>query len=250
MSSFWCFATIVIILSPTLIVSPKVFALSPIEQKKLQVLFQRAKQYRAILEIDKQLAMLNEALKIDPKNTDFLDLRAKAYRDIYMYDKAIVDYTTAIKISPKINFFRDRANCYFMMQNSAASIADYTKALSMDMKDAGVWRARGRTYMRMNKDAEAIRDFEKCLSLTPPHTDKLEHETMNVLGKLYLKTHQFEKAVTLFTKLIRNFPDLGKGYYGRAEAYKNLGKLDLAKADDAKGREMDYFLDPGLKPRK
>ncbi|MBC7998573.1 MAG: tetratricopeptide repeat protein [Leptolyngbya sp.] len=246
MRNFWCFATIVIIL----IVSPKALALSPSEQEKLQVLLLRAKQYRSVLEIDKQLVALNEALQIDPKNTDILDLRAKAYRDITRYDKAVEDYTTAIKISPKINFFRDRANCYFMVKNGAASIADYTKALSMNMSDAAVWRSRGRTYMRMNKDTEAIRDFEKCLSLIPPHTDRLEHETMNVLGKLYLKTHQFEKAITLFTKLIRNFPDLGKGYYGRAEAYKNLGKLDLAKADEAKGREMDYLLDPGLKPRK
>lgn len=238
------------ILSPSLIVSPKAIALNPTEQKKLQVLLLRAQQYHAILEIEKQLVVLNEALQIDPGNIDILDLRAKAYRNINRYDKAILDYTTAIKISPKINFFRDRAHCYFMVKNSAASIADYTKALSMDKKDPAVWRSRGRTYMHMNKDAEAIGDFEKSLSLTPPHTDRLEHETMNVLGKLYLKTHQFEKAVTLFTKLIRDYPDLGKGYYGRAEAYKNLGKLDLAKADDAKGREMDYLLDPGLKPRK
>lgn len=91
------------ILLPSLIVSPKAIALNPTEQKKLQVLLLRAKQYHAILEIEKQLVVLNEALQIDPGNIDILDLRAKAYRNINRYDKAILDYTTAIKISPKIN---------------------------------------------------------------------------------------------------------------------------------------------------
>lgn len=244
------FISIFFLLSSSLLVSPQIFALSASDEQKVRVLLKRGEHYRDLLEIDKQVTVLTEALRIDPKNPGILNLRAAAYTDINDFENAIDDYSAALKLRQSSSYYRERAYCYFKMNKGEASIADYSKAVAMGDRDANIYRLRGRTYARMNKNNEAIQDYEKCLSLTPRHSDRLEHETMNFLGSLYLKTQQYEKAVALYTKLISYFPDLGKGYYGRAKAYTALGKLDLAKKDNAKGQDMDYLLDPSLKPRK
>jgi Flp pilus assembly protein TadD len=48
----------------------------------------------------------------------------------------------------------------------------------------------------------------------------------------------YEKAIADFTEVIRLKPDRRKTYELRAIAYRKIGKLDLAKADEKKASEL------------
>lgn len=61
-------------------------------------------------------------------------------------------------------------------------------------------------------------------------------------GLIYLESGAFEKAVTIFTSIIKSNPDDGYAYLYRARAYDGLGRFELALQDLDMADKLDSVL--------
>lgn len=211
-------------------------------------LLRSAKSHTQMMEPEKAIKDLTEAIRINPTYYRTYQLRSEAYRDLNLYDESVADMTRAISCSKNnIGLYRDRGYLKFKHGYYKEAVADYTKALSLDPNDDISLRARGRAYSCLNEYKAAAVDYKKSLQFKNKTALRLEIETRGLLGELYVKSKQDKEALEQFNYLITKFPDVSKGYYGRAEVYKLQGKADLAKRELDKAHEVDYALDPGLR---
>lgn len=146
---------------------------------------------------------LTNALKISP-NTRLIYLkRAFRFRQNKDYKRAVEDFTRVIEM-PKgkggrrleynlDQLYYDRAMCYQNMGDFASAATDYSKILEMDPDAEEAFLYRGNCYAKLNNWQKAASDYTFSIK------------------------HDIEPTPTV--------------YKYRAEAYKRLGKMDLAKKD-------------------
>ena len=60
---------------------------------------------------------------------------------------------------------------FINLKKSDESIADFTKALTLNPKLADAWNLRGIAYLGLNDFDKAIADFRKALQLDPNNAD-------------------------------------------------------------------------------
>lgn len=218
------------------------------DEQKYQALMKTAKQHLKVMELEKAIDDYTAAIKVNPNNYLTYQLRSEVRRDLNLFPEGIEDLTRAIVLKPKdAGLYRDRGYLKFRNYNYKEAIADYTKAISLDPNDGGAYRYRGRNYACLKDYKNAAADYKKSLELRSKTTIRLEVETRGILGDLYIKCNQPKEALEEFNALIVRFPQVSKGYYGRAEVYKRLGKTDLSKKDIEKAHELDYEMDPALR---
>jgi Flp pilus assembly protein TadD len=73
---------------------------------------------------------------------------------------------------------------------------------------------------------------------TPTPTGEDGAKAALVRGNGALSVDDYDQAISDYTEAIRLKPDDSDSYNGRGNAYKGQGKLDKAKADFAKGAEL------------
>lgn len=203
-----------------------------------------------MLEPEKAIADYTAAIRLSPKAYRTYQLRSEAYRELMNYEKELEDMTRAIGCYNAAPLYRDRGYIQFRYGHFKEAVEDYTKALAIEPKDHLTFKSRARAYLELKDNNAAISDFENALKTISPGSMRMEPDLMDQLGKLYIKTKQDKKAIDEYNLLIKRYPNMGRGYYGRAEVYKLQGKADLAKKDLNKAYELDYALDPALKKSK
>ncbi len=218
------------------------------DEHKYQSLMQSATHHIKMVELEQSILDYSAAIKVNPTNYLAFQLMSESHRDLNMLPEAIADLTRAIALSPKMaGLYRDRGYIYFRNAQHKEAIADYTKAIALEPNDSGAYRSRGRNYTCLKQYRNAAADYKKSIEIKSKTSLRLEIETRGTLGDLYLKGNQDKEAMEQFNLLITRYPHVSKGYYGRSDVYKKLGKTDLSKKDLAKAHEIDYELDPGLK---
>lgn len=218
------------------------------DEQKYQALMKVAKQHAKMMELETAIDDYTAAIKVNPNNYLPYQLRSEVRRDLNLFPEGIADLTRAIALSPKdAGLYRDRGYLNFKNYNYKEAIADYTKSISLDPNDGGAYRSRGRSYACLKQYKNAAADYKKSLELRTKTTIRLEVESRGILGDLYIKCNQPNEALEQFNQLIARFPHVSKGYYGRADVYKLLGKTDLSKRDIEKAHELDYEMDPALR---
>ena len=97
----------------------------------------RAAAYHEQGDIDRAIADLNEAIRLDPKLAMALNNRGAAYNERGDNDRAIADYNEAIRIDPKfVMAFSNRGNAYSDKGDKDRAIADFNEAIRLDSKFA------------------------------------------------------------------------------------------------------------------
>ncbi len=209
-----------------------------------------AQHHMQMLEPEKAIADYTAAIKLSPKSYRPYQLRSEAYRELMNYEKELEDMTRAIACYNVCPLYRDRGYIQFRYGHFKEAVEDYTKALALTPNDHLAFRSRARVYLAMKDYKPAISDFENALKTINSGSMRMEPDLMDNLGKLYIKTKQDQKAIDEYNLLVKKYPNMGRGFYGRAEVYKLQGKADLAKKDLDKAYELDYAMDPTLKKLK
>jgi len=173
-------------------------------------------------------ADLTEVMKLDPSDKVAFSQNADIALALGKSRKAIGDYDKAIENSPRDwQAYHQRAEAYERLGTFDKAIEDYTKIISLNPKDSGAYLLRARLYDKLNLPAEAIADYTTIITLNPTDDD-----AYRCRGLSYSKTKQYEKAIQDFTKAIALDPaNKGSCYEARANAYKQLGKGDMALKD-------------------
>ncbi|HIA51070.1 MAG TPA: tetratricopeptide repeat protein [Candidatus Melainabacteria bacterium] len=216
--------------------------------QKYQSLLESAREHLRMMEVDSTIKDLSAAIKLNPNDPHTYQLRSEAYKELNLLPEALKDMSRAIELAPgEATYWRDRGWLYFKDAQYKLAVSDYSKALAIDPHDGNAYRSRARSYACLHDWKNAAADYRKCLQFKTKSILRSEIETRWALGDVCLKDNKFDEALVEFNYLIRHYPHVSKGYYGRADVYKRQGKGDLAKKDLEKAHELDYEMDPALR---
>ncbi|MBX7223413.1 MAG: tetratricopeptide repeat protein [Blastocatellia bacterium] len=147
-------------------------------------------------DFDKAIQYFTESIRLAPKLAIAHYNLGTAYDEVGKYDLAVKHLTVAISLdSADPEFFYNRAITYHKLKEFDLAIKDYSSAISLGQKDSQSYYFRGMEYFNLGKISFALSDFSTSIQLNPNY-----------------------------------LPALRK----RAELYRKLGQLHLAKVDDKK----------------
>src|SRR5262249_49329879 len=94
--------------------------------------------------------------------------RGQAYTDLHQSDKALADYSKAIELDPKnAAAWHNRGYAYKELHQYDKAVADLNKAIELDPKDAIPWNNRASAYLRLREYDKEIADWNKAVALEP-----------------------------------------------------------------------------------
>jgi tetratricopeptide (TPR) repeat protein len=70
-------------------------------------------------------------------------------------------------LADRLQAYAARAAVYFVQGKYQRAIDDYTSALELDPKNAGLLRRRGKNYAQLHRFARAIEDYDASLRINP-----------------------------------------------------------------------------------
>lgn len=218
---------------------------------------------------DKAIRLMEEELKLYPRNKDLLSILGQLYIGINNFDiaekyfietkkinpgcshcfcylgiiewnrnnkeKAMELIDKSIRIDPKESFnYSKRASIKEFNGYSFSALSDINKAIELEPLNVEYIIQRGEYYMRQNFTSKALVDFDKASILDPenylPHYRKVE---------IYYSENRMEEALKEAEIAISLNSLEANSFLGRGTVYSALGKHELAKADFFKAMELD-----------
>ena len=215
----------------------KALALSP---DFVRAFFNRGLVYLRMGQYDQAIADFDKVLEIGNKNAgarvirEATDVPKEQYAQVYLnrgtarlyqaeYDLAIADFTKALEIDLRLaRAFNNRAAAYLEKGQFDQAKSDLEDALELNGKYALAYMNRGVLYYRKAENDLAIRDHSLAIQLDP----KLALAYAN-RGNAYARQQRFDRAHADFTKALELNPRCAVAYVGLA----NLFTLESKYAD-------------------
>jgi len=152
------------------------------------------------------------------------------------YENAVVEYSKLLKkYSNNVQFYVNRASAYCRLNEQNNAIKDYNTALKLDPEAKYILSQRAYAYLSLNRFEEAINDAMEILSSPDSRNLPYRIELGNMLlGDIYFKMQDYEKAVKFFSKTIDSIYKSTESYFiSRKEEYNEMDIRDM----------IYYFLD-------
>ncbi len=170
-----------------------------------------------------------ELIRRDPKNADAYFNRALAYDYDYDYDydRAIADFSKAIEIDLKAaGAYIGRGDAYRAKREYDRAIADYNMVIEIAPQSGLAYFNRGLSYKDKGEHDLAIADFSKLLEFQPKSNLAYFNR-----GVSYKYKGEYDRAIADFNKAIEIDPKWAFAYYERGNTYLAKGERDSAIAD-------------------
>ena len=220
-------------------------------------------------DLDGALADYNQAIALDPHNTEALNRRALAERDKGNWDAALADFNAVLAYAP------DNADAYsnrgYVKQTKGdldGALADYTEALSRKPTSAEAFYNVGLIKVRRGDIDGGIEAFNKALDLNPrlarayysrgsakdtegnvdgaiaDYTQSIELDPTNAMACFNRGSARQTKgdaagALADFSQAISDDPNLAPAYRGRADIEIQRGDFNAALADANRSIQLD-----------
>ena len=189
---------------------------------------------------------INNKLKFESKNDEkyksaeyYNELGDKNY-DLGEFKLAIKNYNEAIKLDPlNSNYFHGRGAAKDSLGNYKDAIADYDLAILLNSSDAYIFNSRAVAKANLGLNEEALKDFENALSLDP--TNELFSENRNnALNTLEEKKINEPKSATLW-KIDGDILREQKNYKDSINYYNNAIKQEINYSSAYLGRGLSKY---------
>jgi Tfp pilus assembly protein PilF len=126
-----------------------------------QELARSFKTEQALLEFD-------QALALDPYNTQALLGRGLIYQRRNQHEQAIEDFTAASGLTPqRAEPLLARANSFLALEKVKQAAADLDEAVQADPSNAHAWAARAQAYERLGDKTKAAASYSRAVALRP-----------------------------------------------------------------------------------
>jgi tetratricopeptide (TPR) repeat protein len=115
-------------------------------------------------------------------------------------DLAIADHTKAIEADPRnASAYESRGAAYESKGDHDRAIADYTKAIEIEPKNADYYNSRAWAYFEAGQAARALSDAERSLQLRPDDANTLDTRghILDALGRREDAIADFRRALAL-----------------------------------------------------
>lgn len=196
----------------------------------------RAKAYRSEGDLKKAVEFYTEGLKLRQSH-ELYEGRANAYVDMKEVSLAMADYDKALSVKPNsVTALCGRGSLFSQMGKLDLAIKDLSLALQLDPDYKTAYRNRGLSLMNNNEHERAIEDFERYLARVP--TDA---EVYNAIGVCYQRLAKHEESLRYFDQALRLNPSPAY-FLNRSYSWNAVGKLDEAKRDAEKAKQMGLSL--------
>ncbi len=151
------------------------------------------------------------------------------------YEEAIADYNKAIELNLNLaDAWGSRGDAKVNLQRYEEAIADFDKAVELNPNHDRAWGARGFAKVNLQRHEEAITDFDKAIELNP----NLDSAWL-LRGDANVNLQRYEEAITDFDKGIELNPNLDRAWDARGVAKVNLQRYEEAIADFDKAIELN-----------
>lgn len=190
--------------------------------------YRKRKNYPALARLDTAFIEKN------PKSFLFYQDRAYALEIMGKYREAISDFNTAIDLGLDIpDIHLERGLCYLKIGDPEKGLADFNAAQTQEPQNQTALLLSSIALGRM-------KEYDRALSLLVPASllpnGRPKNQILNTMGSLYALKGDYEKAITILTDGIRQYPAYPETYRSRACVYEKMGHMNLAISD------MDEFL--------
>lgn len=197
--------------------------------------FNRGNSYDDLKQYEQAIQDYNKAITLNPNDADTYFNRGISYAKLGQHKQAIQDYCKAIMLDPNdADAYNTRGNSYEHLKQYEQAMQDYDKAIALNPNDASAYNNRAFSYAHINEFDKAVADAEKALSLKPD-----DPYFLHTYGFIYLQQENWEKAIAYFTKALSFDDELKVAYEDRARAYRAIGEIEKAEADESKASELD-----------
>ena len=196
-------------------------------------------------QFDRAIADYDEAIRLNPQDTNAFYNRGFSYGKKGEHDRAIADFNEAIRLDPKDAVaFGHRATAYVLNDQYDRAIADYDEAIRLDRNFALPFAGRGMAYSAKGQYGHAIADYDEAIRL-----DRNFAEAFALRGIAYSAKGQHDRAFADYDEAIRLNPQDTNAFNNRGNAYFNKGDYDRAIADYDEAIRLDPNFTLAIKSR-
>jgi lipoprotein NlpI len=130
----------------------------------------RGVEYKNKRGLDRAIADFDQAIRLDPKNTDAYTARGMAREAKGDLGRAIADYDQAIRIDSKnTGIYDNRGIAWAAKGDLDRAIADYDQAIRLDPKNSSWYFHRGLSNLYAGALPTALADLNQASELNPKH---------------------------------------------------------------------------------
>ncbi len=157
----------------------------------------RGFEYKNKRGLDLAIVDFDQAIGLDPKNTEAHTVRGMAWQTKGDLDRAIADYDQTIRIDPMdARAHAVRGVAWAAKDDLDRAIADYDQAIRIDPKNAAVYDDRGIAWAAKGDPERAIADYDQAIRLAPKNASWYFHRGLSNLyaGALPTALADLERA--------------------------------------------------------
>jgi tetratricopeptide (TPR) repeat protein len=188
-------------------------------------------------DIDGAIALLSEAIRLDPGFAEAYCDRGWHHLEKDMYDEAFADFAKAIKSNPAYPLaYHNRGVLYSKLQDWDSTIADYTKTLELEPEHpwtghnlSSAYVSRAESLRKKARFDEALADYGRALEL-----DRDSSSVYFSRGIAYFDERKYELAIADFTRAIHaektcvRLFERGRAYYYNGQFAEAIADLTAA----------------------
>jgi lipoprotein NlpI len=204
--------------------------------------YYRGVEYRDKGDLDRAIADLNQAIRLDPKFALAYSNRGLAWEDKGEFDRAIADYDEAIRLDPKLALaYSNRGLVWYRKGELDRALADYDEAIRLDPKFAQAYYNRGVVWRDKGELDRALTDYTEALELNPLPKAATHVNVWVERGTIWRAKGDLDRAIADYNDAIRFDPTYSTAYLARGDAWRDKGgaNVDRALADYNEAIRLD-----------
>jgi tetratricopeptide (TPR) repeat protein len=168
--------------------------------------------------------ILTEAIRIDPTLIQANLVRAEVALNLGKTAEADADLKLIEKdYKDSSRYFLIRGDLFQARNESALSVSDYDRAITLDSTNTEALVNRGALYYNQANYALAQHDFRRALTIRPSQI-----EALNNLGLIAIHQHKHDEALGLFDQILHLNPANALALNNKGYTLLQLGRLDEA----------------------
>jgi tetratricopeptide (TPR) repeat protein len=169
-------------------------------------------------ETDKAIKVLDEAIKIDPRNISALEMKGRILVTDKKYKEAVKVFDEVEAINPDAGIVL-KVNTYAAMKDTAKAIEQARKVITKYPNSARGYLLLGSVYENQKDYNSAIREVKNGL-----HADGNDVNALLYLGKLWEMNKDYDKAMTAYVDAVSKKPDFVPALYAQGTILELKGK--------------------------
>ena len=140
--------------------------------EQVDVIVYRAALHMRLLQYDKALTELNQAISINPQHFNAYFYRAKLFKALQENNKAIADFNRAVDIQPDTGMaYEERGDFFVHLKAYPEALLDYNRLVDLLPDDFYVYALRADLFEKMDNWEAALGDYSTAITLNPYYSD-------------------------------------------------------------------------------